>query len=81
MVTKKTVTIGIRIDEQTANYIQTLANIFDLPRVYVIRQLLRAAIRLHKEGVLKFPELTINKEQLKKFLEEQKIFSVGTTNS
>jgi len=81
MVTKKTVTIGIRIDEQTANYIQTLANIFDLPRVYVIRQLLRAAIRLHKEGVLEFPELTINKEQLKKFLEEQKIFSVGTTNS
>ena len=66
---KKPVTMGIRLDEQLHNYITILSDVFDLPKCYVIRQLLKAAIRLHKEGVLEFPELTINKEKLKKLAE------------
>jgi predicted DNA-binding protein len=75
---KKPVTYGIRLDDQTANYIQALADALDLPKTYIVRELIKVAIELHKNRVLEFPELTINKEALKKLVEEK---SIGTTDS
>jgi predicted DNA-binding protein len=67
---KKPVTYGIRLDDQTANYIQALADALDLPKSYVVRQMVRVAVQLHRDGVLEFPECTVNREVLKKKINE-----------
>jgi predicted DNA-binding protein len=68
---KKPVTYGIRLDDQTANYIQALADALDLPKTYIVRELIKVAIELHKNRVLEFPECAVNKEALKKYIELQ----------
>jgi len=78
LMVKKPVTYGIRLDDQTANYIQALADALDIPKSYVVRQMVKAAVQLHRDGILEFPECAVNREALKKLVEEK---SVGTTDS
>jgi predicted transcriptional regulator len=68
---KKPVTYGIRLDDQTANYIQALADALDLPKSYIVRQMVKAAVQLHRDGILEFPECAVNKEALKNILRRE----------
>ena len=63
--------IGIRLDKNTLNTIQILADIFDLSTSYVIRKLTQFAVDLWRQGILIFPQCELNKTELKKLLEKE----------
>ncbi|MEM2293390.1 MAG: hypothetical protein QXX41_08955 [Nitrososphaerota archaeon] len=55
--------VNCRLKAETLNYIEILADAFDLPRSYVIRRLLEIAVDLHKQGVFEFPEGTVTAQR------------------
>jgi len=57
---------------EVLKHIEQVAKQLDVPRGYVIRRFLEFAVKLHKLGVIEFPELTINYEALEKLKEESK---------
>jgi hypothetical protein len=63
--------IGIRLDKNTMNTVQILADSYDLSTSYVIRKLTQFAVELWKKGILIFPQCELNKTELKKLLEKE----------
>jgi len=57
--------VSVRLDEDIVNYIQVLSDVFNAPKSYIIRQLLKAAKQLHMDGIIEFPELTLNIEKIR----------------
>lgn len=65
-------TMGVRLQDEVLEHVISLSEELDVPRGYVIRRFLEVAVKLHKLGVIEFPELTINFEALEKLKGESK---------
>ena len=63
--------MGVRLRDEDYNYIETLADVLEVSRGYVVRRLLEFAIELHRRGLVEFPELTINRKEMLKYLEKE----------
>lgn len=51
--------VTCRLRPEILNYIEILADVYGMPRAYVIRRLLEIAVELHKQGIFEFPEGTV----------------------